>query len=100
MDYLNQVLSDSDISEIALMYDENFLLSLDSENIERIVNYLIKQNVSCTKAILLYHLDLFLLDFEEFKEKFLKLKEKMGDDFILALNYRVDLIEKVWGLDE
>ena len=82
-----------DIKILKENFDDYIINQLDSENIAKIYNYLIKEGVYYAKDIFISQADLFLLDYDLFVEKFKKLKNKVGKDYIDKLGEDCSLID-------
>lgn len=74
-------------------FDEEMIKQIDEENIDKIINYLEKNNVDYAKDLLISSLDLFLLPVEDFIKQFEKLKNELGRDFAEKLGEDSSLIE-------
>ena len=82
-----------DIKILKENFDDYIINQLDSNNIAKIYNYLIKEDVYYTKDIFISQADLFLLDYDQFVEKFEKLKDKVGKDYIDKLGDDCSIID-------
>ena len=86
-------LDNIDIKVLRENFDDEIISQLDEENVCKIYNYLINLGVYYAKDIFLSQVDLFLLDNNLFMEKFEKLKEKLGDNYIELLGDDCSLID-------
>ena len=86
-------LDNIDIKVLRENFDDEIISQLDEENVCKIYNYLINLGVYYAKDIFLSQVDLFLLDYNLFMEKFEKLKEKLGDNYIELLGDDCSLID-------
>ena len=77
-------------------YDEDIINKLDNVNCNKIYNYLIDNGIYYAKDLFISNVDLFLLDFEDFKIKFGKLKEKLGNDYIELIAENGDLLDNMY----
>lgn len=82
-----------DIKILKENFDNEIIEQLDSQNVSKIYNYLINQGVYYAKDIFVSQVDLFLLDYETFVEKFEKLKHKLGEKYIDMLGEDSSLID-------
>ena len=89
---LNKWLEEDEIEQIIEGYNEKIIEQLDPENMLKILQYLLENKVTYLKDIIIEYLDVFLLDFETFKEKFTILKEKYG---ILLIGENLSLLESM-----
>ena len=74
-------------------FDRDIINQLDMENVNKIYNYLIDNGIYYAKDIFISQVDLFLLDYEMFVEKFEKLKERLGNNYIDLLGEDCSLID-------
>ena len=86
-------LDNIDIKVLKENFDEEILSQLDEQNISKIYNYLINLGVYYAKDIFISQADLFLLDYDLFVEKFEKLKQKLGENYIDMLGEDCSLID-------
>lgn len=86
-------LDNIDIKVLKENFDDEIIAQMNSQNVERIYNYLISLGVYYAKDIFISHVDLFLLDYDLFVKKFEKLKQKIGDNYIDKLGEDCSLIE-------
>lgn len=87
------LLDNLDIKILKENFDDEIIAQMNSQNVERIYNYLISLGVYYAKDIFISQADLFLLDYDLFVEKFEKLKQKLGDNYIDMLGEDCSLIE-------
>lgn len=85
------------LKEVYEGYEESILENLDEKNIQSIINYL-EKNTTITKDILLYYLDLFTIDVNEFIRKFEKLKQLLGENYEILLENKIDYLERMYTL--
>ena len=62
------------VEEILDKYEPFVLKNIDTDNMNRIIEYLIEEKVDYIDELLVDYLDLFLIESEEFKQRFQKLK--------------------------
>ena len=74
-------------------FDRDIINQLEMENVNKIYNYLIDNGIYYAKDIFISQVDLFLLDYEIFVEKFEKLKERLGNNYIDLLGEDCSLID-------
>lgn len=75
---LAKYLTEEEINQIIETYEKKFLENLKEENILKIINYLLDNKVYYWKDIIIYYLDICAIDYQEFIEKFEKLKKTYG----------------------
>jgi len=74
-------------------FDRDIINQLEMENVNKIYSYLIDNGIYYAKDIFISQVDLFLLDYEIFVEKFEKLKERLGNNYIDLLGEDCSLID-------
>ncbi|MBD9029075.1 MAG: hypothetical protein EGR17_03160 [Butyrivibrio crossotus] len=74
-------------------YDDDTINEIDVENVVHIFKYLNDNDVYYYKDLFLISLDLFLLPCNYFIDKFEKLKEKLGEEYVDLLGNDISLIE-------
>lgn len=91
-DFLDEI----DIEDIHEMYDEYLISQLNEENVKKIYSYLIEQGIYYAKDIFIERLELFTIDSEEFIEKFEKIKQKIGNDYVDEIIEDSDLLDELY----
>lgn len=94
---LEKYFDKDELKEVYEGYEESILENLDEKNIQSIINYL-EKNTTITKDILLYYLDLFTIDVNEFIRKFEKLKQLLGENYEILLENKIDYLERMYTL--
>ena len=82
-----------DIKVLKENFDEETINEINSDNVTKIFRYLDENGVYYANDLFLMALNLFLLPYEEFVERFEKLKNKLGPDYIDRLGEDCSLIE-------
>ena len=98
MDYLNSILDEEALNNIIETYDNELLLKLDTNNIISIINYLKNNNIDYIEDILSLYTDLFILDVNDFINRFEILKKRYGKNFCDNLAYKLDILESMWEI--
>ena len=75
-------------------YSIGILEDLDSDNVKKIVEFLQLNNCDYIDELLNNYLDLFTLDYEEFKIKFNILNKKYNYNLIEEIEYNMDILEE------
>lgn len=84
---------DDDIIHLKETFDSELLNKIDYENLMKCYEYLIGERIHFAKDILLEYLDLFLIDYDEFKIKFQQLKKGLGNNYVERLEEDTSLLE-------
>lgn len=84
---------DLDIKILKENFDDDIINEIDIENVSNIFKYLNDNGVYYYKDLFLTSLDLFLLPYDDFINKFEKLKTKLGDNYVDMLGDDISLIE-------
>lgn len=95
MNYLKTVLSKEEIDEIYDTFNIEAINNLNDENVYNIISYLKNENVDFIEDILVFYLDLFLYDFDVFKERFEKIKLKYGENYIDLIGKNMQILEEM-----
>ena len=86
-----------DIKIINEMYDEELINKIDKDNVMKIYNYLIKKGIYYAKDIFIEYLDLFLIDCDEFINKFEKVIKKLGSNYVDILGEDSSILEEFYS---
>jgi len=91
MKYLETILDPEEVEEIKNTYNETIINNLDAENVVKIISYLKENKIDFYLDVVKNCLEIFLLDYGEFREKFEVIKNKYGKNYaeILAFNLSV-----------
>lgn len=88
---------DVDIKVLKENFDDEMISQIEEENVAKIYNYLIREGIYYAKDLFISSLDLFLLPSEVFIQKFEKLKNELGSDYINKLGEDSSLIETMYN---
>lgn len=77
-------------------YNNDLIDKIDYNNISNIFGYLINNGIYYAKDLFLTSLDLFLLSYDDFVNKFEKLKKTLGNDYVEKLGEDSSLIELMY----
>lgn len=83
-----------DINNLKETFDNDTLNKIDIDNLIRCYEYLKNEKVYFAKDIILEYIDIFLIDYFEFKIKFQKLKDDLGVNYIEKLEEDISILEK------
>ncbi len=76
-------------------YEKDLFLNLDKDNYKKILDFLYIEVPEYTEDIVTNYLDLFLINYEEFKNKYNKLKDKYGINF---LKEDISILEQIYNI--
>ncbi len=95
MNYLNNILTEEQISEIEDTFDEGILNKLNEDNLKSIITYLKMNQIYFIEDILIQYLDLFLMEKEQFIKRFEILKIKYSYNFVETLAHNLNILEEM-----
>lgn len=93
---LKMQLDSFDINILKDNFDDEVISQLDKQNVDKIYNYLISLGVYYAKDIFVSQADLFLMDYDLFVQKFQRLKNKLGENYIELLGEDCSLIDEMY----
>ena len=73
--------------------------SLDKENLNKIINFLVSNGCDYLDELLDNYLDLFTIDFDEFKNKFNKLNNKYNYNLINEISNDMSILDEFYKND-
>lgn len=82
------------MDEILNKYSEGVLKNIDKGNMNKIIKLLKEYNCDFIDDIIEDYLDLFTIDYDEFKNKFVKLNEIYENKFLEYASFDMNLLEK------
>lgn len=86
-------LDEFDVKVLKENFDDETINQIGTQNVYKIFKYLKDNNVYYAKDLFISSLDLFLLPLDEFVEKFEKLKQRLGEEYVDKLGEDTSLIE-------
>ncbi len=95
MNFLEKYLNEEEINEIINTYEPTILNKLKEKNFLNIINDLKQNQIDYIKDIVIYFLDLFLLDYRDFISKFEKIKEVLGANFKDIIGENINILESM-----
>ena len=87
------LLDDLDISILRENFDDETIGRIAPENVYKIFNYLKENRIYFANDLFILFLDLFLLPFEQFRGSFERLKNKLGENYVMKLEGDFSLME-------
>lgn len=94
--YLNEVY----LNILYDKYEEWYINSIDEENFIKVYNLLKEYNFYFIKDIIIYHLELFECNVDDIRNNILKLKEKLGDNFVYEIGNNLNYLEELFPEEE
>lgn len=82
--------------DIISKYEMNVLKNIDKENMQKIINFLEKENCSFIEDMIEDYLDLFTIDYEEFVSIYNTLNKKYSNDFLFKVSLDMNLLEEFY----
>ncbi len=76
------IFDDIDMKVINEMYNKDLIDRLNKDNVMEIYKYLIGKGIYYAKDLFIEYLDLFLIDSDVFINKFDKIIEKLGSNYV------------------
>ena len=76
-------------------YDSSYLEGLDEENFRNVYNVFNKYNFYFVNDIILNYMELFEMNPEGVEKGILKLKEKLGNDFVYVIGNNMKYLNEI-----
>lgn len=95
MSFLKHYLSEYNLDSLYTIYDEELINSVEEKNFLKIVQYLIKNNIDFLEDVIGSYLDLFLIEYDIFVEKFEVLKIRYGNDISDKISHNMQIFEEM-----
>ncbi len=83
------------IEEILNKYEPLVLKNIEENNMNKIIEFLLDEQVDYIEEILTNYLDIFLINIEEFKERFNNLKIKYGNNLVELIKDDLGILEEL-----
>ena len=77
-------------------FDDEILKSLDGENVSKIYSHLISKGIYFAKDIFISQVDLFLIDYDLFVQKFENIINQLGSNYVEQLEEDSELLDKMY----
>ncbi|MBR3162437.1 MAG: hypothetical protein IKF19_06890 [Bacilli bacterium] len=77
-------------------YNDNVIKNIDKNNLKKIVKFLQENNCEYIDDILSDYLDLFMLNYEEFVNKYRALNNKYENKFLEKASENMNLLEEFY----
>ena len=93
--FLEDYLNETNLDILYTNYSEDYIDSLDEDNFIQIYNLFKEYKFYFIEDIIIYYLELFEYDEDDVRTKILKLKEKLGDNFVNIIANDLSYIEEI-----
>lgn len=91
--FLDKYLNEIYLSMLYEKYEEWYLNQLDEDNFNKIYNLLQRYNFYFIEDIIINYLEIFEYEEEILEKNILKLKEKLGDNFVWEIGNNLSYLE-------
>ena len=82
------------IENLIEKFEISILTKIEKENFKKIITFLIEEKVDYIYELIENYLDLFIIDYDEFKMRFNKLKEYYGDNLVELISENMNILEE------
>ena len=96
LEELNKYLDDFYKEELLKNYDKEFIDSLDINNGKKILDILSKYNFYFIEDIILNYLEIFLMEANQVEKGILKLKDKLGENYLIKIGDDLSLLDEIF----
>lgn len=93
--FLNKYLDEFYLEQILNNYDKDYLETVDESNFIAIYNLFKKYNFYFINDIILKYLEIFTLDISYIEKEILKLKDKLGTNYIYLIGNNITYLEEI-----
>lgn len=93
--FLEKYVSSVYLDIIYSNYDEEYINGLDEENFIKIYNLFKKYNFYFINDIILNYLEIFEIDCDEVEDKLIKLKEKLGNNYVQIIGNDMSYLDEI-----
>ena len=82
------------IENLIEKFEISILTKIEKENFKKIITFLVEEKVDYIDELIENYLDLFIIDYDEFKMRFNKLKEYYGDNLVELISENMNILEE------
>ena len=93
--FLEKYVSSVYLDIIYSNYDEDYINGLEEENFIKIYNLFKEHNFYFINDIILNYLEIFEMDYDDVEDKLIKLKEKLGNNYIQIIGNDMSYLDKI-----
>ena len=83
-----------DIKELYEKYEPEILQNLNDDNVLKIVEFLVSEQVDYIDELFNDYLDLFIIDYNEFINRFNNLKQKYGEILVELISNDLSILDE------
>lgn len=98
--FLDKYLNEIYLGMLYEKYDEWYLNQLDEDKFNKIYNMFKKYNFYFIEDIIINYLELFEYDVDILEGNILKLKNKLGDNFVFEIGNNLRYLDELLEMDE
>ena len=80
-------------------YEKSVINSLNKENVKKIIKLLVTNNCDYIEELLEDYLDIFVFDYNDFKNKFDKLNKIYNNNLINEIRDDMNILEEFYTID-
>ncbi len=95
MNFLMKYLDEEEMNQIYDTYEPWLLTTINEENFTNIIRYLKENQIDYIKDIIIYYLDLFLLEYPRFVSKFECIKKELGTHYQEIIGDNLNILESM-----
>lgn len=89
------MISNINYEELINKFEPHVIKNIDIENLNKIVRFLMIEKFDYIDEIVENYLDLFLIDYEEFVNKYQLLKIKYGENLVELISEDLGILEEL-----
>lgn len=89
------MISSINYEELINKFEPHVIKNIDMENLNKIINFLVLEKFDYIDEIVENYLDLFLIDYEEFVNKYQLLKNKYGENLVELISENLGILEEL-----
>ena len=93
--FLKKYLNEIYLNLIYDKYEEDYITNLDKTNFEEIYQLFKKYNFYFIEDIIITYLEIFTLDKDLIEQGILRLKEKLGENFVFIIGNNLRYLEEI-----
>lgn len=82
------------IENLIEKFEISILTKIEKKNFKKIITFLVEEKVDYIDELIENYLDLFIIDYDEFKMRFNKLKEYYGDNLVELISENMNILEE------